>query len=415
MTKETKIGLLVGLAFIILFAIILSEKSGTNRDTALPAFAVADAARKGRPSTGAERPLYDAGRVPVESKLQPPGGSQAGASESSSSVNSAVAQKPPEGEGHAPKSESLTQLLNPSEEESPAKADQVKAKEGPSVTLGEAVAIALESTPPPVVPKPEKNLESQESVRGASAQAESVAEGTAAEDSQGTPSRSSTRSAEPPPIRATHEVQPGESLGKIAAKYYGRSTPQRIEAIFNANREVLANVNAVKASTKLNIPDLGDKGDQFEPAPTFVGTQLAAGARTHGRQEQAGISPPIGDRTQPSPKQRGSTPMSRAASAAEEKVKGDKDKSPDKRKGEKAAEPKFEWYEVKQTDTLTKIAEKKLGDQKLFNEILRANRDRIPNKDVLKSGLKIRIPVKLTSSFPLEGTVSSRGPDDAEP
>ena len=28
MTKETKIGLLVGLAFIILFAIILSEKRG---------------------------------------------------------------------------------------------------------------------------------------------------------------------------------------------------------------------------------------------------------------------------------------------------------------------------------------------------------------------------------------------------
>jgi hypothetical protein len=46
MTKETKIGLLVGLAFIILFAIILSEKRGTGRDATLPAFAVADANRK---------------------------------------------------------------------------------------------------------------------------------------------------------------------------------------------------------------------------------------------------------------------------------------------------------------------------------------------------------------------------------
>jgi hypothetical protein len=71
MTKETKIGLLVGLAFIILFAIILSEKSGT-RDAGLPQFAQADAARKVGPATGSEKPLHDAGRLPVDKKLPPP-------------------------------------------------------------------------------------------------------------------------------------------------------------------------------------------------------------------------------------------------------------------------------------------------------------------------------------------------------
>ena len=42
MTKETKIGLLVGLAFIVLFAIILSEK-GARRGVDAPGGRLADA------------------------------------------------------------------------------------------------------------------------------------------------------------------------------------------------------------------------------------------------------------------------------------------------------------------------------------------------------------------------------------
>ena len=67
MTKETKIGLLVGLAFIILFAIILSEKGTPPTSAVSPTFAQGDAING--PTT--DRPLGDAGRLAVDSKLPP--------------------------------------------------------------------------------------------------------------------------------------------------------------------------------------------------------------------------------------------------------------------------------------------------------------------------------------------------------
>ena len=60
MTKETKIGLLVGLAFIILFAIILSEKGARPAGRGLPAprwigLAVPLLDAKGCPTRGARQ------------------------------------------------------------------------------------------------------------------------------------------------------------------------------------------------------------------------------------------------------------------------------------------------------------------------------------------------------------------------
>src|SRR5262249_44635306 len=61
MTKETKIGLLVGLAFIILFAIILSEKGAGPRPQGTPQFTQADMAQRGPERAGAT--LTDAGKL----------------------------------------------------------------------------------------------------------------------------------------------------------------------------------------------------------------------------------------------------------------------------------------------------------------------------------------------------------------
>ena len=71
MTKETKIGLLVGLAFIILFAIILSEK-GANRGVEAPVLRVVDATDEGS-RTGSIPPLHDDGKLAVGERLRPLG------------------------------------------------------------------------------------------------------------------------------------------------------------------------------------------------------------------------------------------------------------------------------------------------------------------------------------------------------
>jgi nucleoid-associated protein YgaU len=466
MTKETKIGLLVGLAFIILFAIILSEKSGT-RDAALPQFANADAARKIGTATGSEKPLYNAGRLPVDSKLPPPIETRPAPVKTVDAARPAADQAPSgKSQSQALETESLARLLNPPEETADNNTD--KPKEVPSVSLGEAVAIALDSAPTPVVPKAEPPAEK---TAAALKPVEAAPDLTLTEPLAAAPAKETpSKPASALPIKATHEVQAGESLGKIAAKYYGRSTPQRVEAIYNANRDVLPSVHAVKASTKLNIPDLGENNDQFEAVQGFSGTQLVD-ARKAGFDDRVIVPLPIGDRMQPRERQRGSGSMDRAAPAASEKATAEKataekataekatvDKAPPEKKGvtEKVAtaaqkeapekaktgkpvtelkpekpakadkpatekskaekdapDTKYEWYEVRQSDTLGKIAAKRLGGQKFYSEILRLNKDRINDKNVLKPGVKIRLPVKVASGSPAGGERSAS--DLAEP
>jgi nucleoid-associated protein YgaU len=49
-------------------------------------------------------------------------------------------------------------------------------------------------------------------------------------------------------------------------------------------------------------------------------------------------------------------------------------------------------YEVKPGDTLAKIAKQFYGDANRWHEIHEANRDAIPNPDLIQVGQKIRIP-----------------------
>ena len=72
MTKETKIGLLVGLTFIILFAIILSKK-GPNSTKSTTNMTIADAHLPDSSSRiGGAQPLSGAGKLPVEKILPTP-------------------------------------------------------------------------------------------------------------------------------------------------------------------------------------------------------------------------------------------------------------------------------------------------------------------------------------------------------
>jgi len=54
----------------------------------------------------------------------------------------------------------------------------------------------------------------------------------------------------------------------------------------------------------------------------------------------------------------------------------------------------FSWYTIKQGETLAKIAREKLGDEKLWRQLHEINKDRIPNPNVVPSGVTIRLPRK---------------------
>ena len=54
------------------------------------------------------------------------------------------------------------------------------------------------------------------------------------------------------PYTQTHVVQAGESLSKIAQKYYGDAA--LYDKIFQANRDVLKDPNKIQVGQKLRIP-----------------------------------------------------------------------------------------------------------------------------------------------------------------
>ena len=51
-------------------------------------------------------------------------------------------------------------------------------------------------------------------------------------------------------------------------------------------------------------------------------------------------------------------------------------------------------YTVKSGDSLTKIAEEKLGDGNRFQEIYKANKDKLRSPDDIRVGMKLRLPAR---------------------
>ncbi len=428
MTKETKIGLLVGLTFIILFAIILSKKGPGNTKAPL-SFTVADsgAADGTSPLTGV-KPLDRAGKVSVERELPAPAQTEV-APPRVVMLEEPVGQEiPDEDEPIRPLPESVVSRLNIPMIEVPVNTADVADPEDDIVDpVTDAVVSALNGTPsgagaapagsdPSSLARnssgPAVNLRGTTSLGNPAFGGNQDPMGTdshlASSPANGQPNRSAEGNTTPPKpmtIVAVHEVQSGESLGKIAAKHYGRATPSRIEAIFNANRDQLESVDAVKANTKLNIPLLeGEYAGMFESVDRLSPPALngAGGANrtdnlaNSGSQRNAGTTAPRRDETVriPIPVD-GRTPdrSTMTADASRGSVP-----APANRETSRARpiEPaiQFSWYEVRDKDTLSKIARKQLGSEARFREIYKINQDIIPDVHKLKPGMKIRVPAK---------------------
>jgi nucleoid-associated protein YgaU len=368
MTKETKIGLLVGLAFIILFAIILSEKGATRGTSPPSSLTLADSSAKRDRPGDAPGPLADAGRLPVESSLP---GREPDKSAAETSPRVAASKKPAgqpipdEGDPLAPLPKSVVQRLNQPVEGTGQEAAPADSTDETGMTLEEAVAAALEIDPETTAPggsgvSPSGHESRQ---KGAASGAEMVAAGSGSE-----------ASGNPAVVKAVHLVEPGESLGKIAARHYGRATPARIAAIFEANRGVLKSINLVRANDELKIPALeGEAEALFEAAADFVVGDVVA-AQSSRREGTVRIPLPVEE-------------VTASAKVARKSTAGSGERDSSARDSEE-----FLWYEVQERDTLSSIAKHELGNERRFLELYRLNRDLIKNKNVIRPGLRIRLP-----------------------
>ncbi len=393
MTKETKIGLLVGLAFIVLFAIILSEKGATPGTQVPSGLTMADAVPESEAVPNAQSPLHNAGKLPVHTQQPPLAGSKRVIAEAPLTEEPVGQFVPQDGSKIPLLPESVVALLNTpvvDEEKQDQDTNTETALGSTPLTLAQAVADARKNQEELVGPLAELATPPGPGATKASlldrADPFSTKVARKTTPTNILPDKPAKSQKPRLAIKAIHVVKPGESLGKVAAKHYGRSTPARIQAVFDANRGILKNVHDIRPDMKLNIPDLDKVGEVFVSAPNLAAGSVVAAANRERKDTQVRIPLPVDNRTRtsaPSPRTRRNAPGDPSASATTLA---------------NAKSPGFRWYEVRKSDSLAKIARQELGNEKRFLEIYRLNRDRIPNRDQIKPGMKIRLPSKTVAS-----------------
>ncbi len=397
MTKETKIGLLVGLAFIILFAIILSEKGATHTATSPSDLTLAEGTPRGAAAPDAE-PLSGIGQLDVRSQ-------QPARSDNSHTVmreEPAGRDIPASDDDVLPLPSAVVNRLNLHKMETEIGVDEIEATPAGPMSLADALSAALtKSTAGEEAPPANSEVQPAEDPA-----AMARASGLGSSGVEPTREIKKPEPKKPDPrmrmkILAAHTVQPGESLSKIAARYYGRATPARITAIFDANRKTLPSIDRVRAGNKLDIPELDDMETiSFEPVRNFPAADVVA---SRGRHREAGVRIPI--------------PVDTLASRASRSPRETTRNALPERTAPKPAPtpPDFRWYEVCEKDTLSGIAKRELGSERRFLDIAKLNRDIIRNKNVIKPGLKIRLPLRTASANLSANALSALDHDAATP
>jgi nucleoid-associated protein YgaU len=314
MTRETKIGLVVGLAFIILLGVIISENGG-------------DRARAGRawldPDGNIDHLQAD------KSFNQNEGFASGGMPDIEIST---LGKNTFEGAGKgrlalaAEKGYDAIKLPSP-EEEPPTLA--VSRSDGSDFSATPERPLDSDSVPPiPVAGDDQDTPEETVVLPDASAVKAATDEIRRVE--------ALNEAARKSPISYT--VKKGDNLEKIARRHYGPASARRWRAIYNANKNVIADPHRLPIGAKLSIPQGGlmKSGDV---------SKQASGALRIGDQDGADGS-------------------------------------------------KTRWYTVRRYDTLVSISIKQLKNANRYNQIFELNRDKIKNPNLLMPGMRIRLPAK---------------------
>lgn len=351
MTRETKLGLIIGGAFILCFSLILSS---TENEVALDRQIAAimpppldqiepdsyiASGHLPRQLVGYTPPNVEPA-LPIETRSQQPG--------------AGPAQAAPVGES--------TEVEN----HSPAEQDVIpEPLEVPAVTMRQSPPTANPSSPTEVTdaianrPLPKPNSVGGENpipVVDLTQRQEPVRAIDIVVPKRTRTVRSTPRPAKPQPRPTPRRVQvyivaKNDNLTKIARKFYGKRTTSKrvteyVDLIFQANREALKDRNSVHAGQKLRIP-LIDDADGSSRSNSRILAKSGSNAT-----------------------------KSKAARAGADKSTG----------------KKWRWYKVKPKDRYARIAKEQLGDAKRWKDIFELNKDIFPNPDRIRPGVRIRLP-----------------------
>ncbi|MDM8005567.1 MAG: LysM peptidoglycan-binding domain-containing protein [Phycisphaerae bacterium] len=421
MTRETKIGLLLGLGFIVVFAVLLLQTGDRPPSGDLQMML----SRHGNSATSRPETLA---RLPEPAASQGPATNPAAATAEHVAESLTRAAEPwnrglpnpsvfnarPDSRDLGPGGSALTETLTS------------EPGVSPEISTIAPVRVAPTSDAEPSV-RPDKPRLSPEP--GPAARPPDV------ESSQTPPSLSGDRvpAVEQAAAPATYVVQKGDNLMRIARKHYNDESTNVVEFLLKSNRDKIRDRHFVLAGQTLVIPVL--------PANLRTGTVETDATITRGPVLAEDPAPPGDPRgnagLRPLNAERMVPPMSAVVDAGQAKgdadvvtpvrsARGsdDADKSKDLRSGEgrgsvtsgardkdgserngkpkppagqaktppggKSSESAYRWYTVRPKDTLSVIAGRELGGAKNWEEIIKLNKNLNPTK--LKAGDRIRLP-----------------------
>lgn len=361
MARETKVGLLAGLAFIVCFAVILANR-GREEPPATHLSYNVDKGDTLSPGTG-DRPSRASARERRSGKAQAAVPANSLPSERRRDQQALRTTPPASTTGsnvvlptRPPASGSVAMGFN---REPPRRIPEATRNDTQTTSLSAVTAPAGN----PALTSP--TTEQRDRQRALQAHLDALDSGASRQETSGQPGASTRPPVSPtqtirptatPPARdrvsarlsttpsRRHTTKPGDTLTRIATAYYGRPTPAVINAVFEANREILSNPDMVPVNVELVLPSI----------PGIArSTPQSDGSGTVGRAQPAARS--VGGRTNPGT--------------------GD-----------------FRWYQIRKNDRYISIAREQLGDSSRWREIYELNKDKFPDPQRIREGVRIKLP-----------------------
>lgn len=402
MTRETKVGLLVGMGIILLIGIIISDHLSVVQQQD-PAQLTGFAGQTQRSiHLEAVEPAHRLPPLPVQPMPMRPAEAATEAAPPPAATDLREQFRPVEPLPQALAIDSLRRdsgaLAEPAQRAGQPVEQMARAlpPQAPATDLApsfESRRLVLSQEAPPQTgwPIPEVSSANQASSLAAADGERAVQRD---QDANGTP--------------VIHYVKKGETLYQIAQRYYGNGEQWRLIAEHNPGK-VMANGH-VNENVRLVIPNLpaSPLGDAFVPVGRERAVRVDQLARA-GRARTIEVKPGdtlmglaakhLGSQARwedllaanrdklssPEALQAGMTLTLPADDA------GDRKRASDSRSTVASASAS-RTYTVRSGDTLSQIAQRVLGDKARWRDLYQANRDKLKNPDRLQAGLVLRIP-----------------------
>lgn len=151
----------------------------------------------------------------------------------------------------------------------------------------------------------------------------------------------------------TYVVQKGDTLWGIVKQFYGEPTEGRITEVYEANKDVMPSKDTVVVGRMIRLPGAGQN--------TLVAMSESGSPAEAAPAKRSPTTAPLKEKETP-----------------------------------KSKKPEFRWYQVAAGDRYVKIAEKELGDGNRWRELFEMNKEIFPDPSQIRSGVRIKLPVEET-------------------